>query len=291
MIDKIGPIIASLVSLAIGAVVTVLMVNASGALYDELHDHGDINGQAFTRLYANDGQDASGNAIARGTAYKVQQVRDKQTAASSSATTDADTYSVCAIGVVEDDLTDSKLYTLQGTEMIAATGGVAASAAQTRLQCIGSMALPDSVQWEEAMKAAQRLSGLNNVVTSLLPFIVTLSFIVTVFAKGFLREGSMGGIKEILVKEVIILFATLAAIYLAPSLFQFIEGLYFAVSSGHPMLGLLGQGMDVFVGLMPTGIVLAIIGIATDRSLRAATGKGLYERGKGYYGRSRGMSM
>ena len=61
MIDKIGPVIASLVALAIGAVVTVLMINASGALYDELRDHGDINGEAFTVLFTNNGQDSSGN--------------------------------------------------------------------------------------------------------------------------------------------------------------------------------------------------------------------------------------
>ena len=58
------------------------------------------------------------------------------------------------------------------------------------------------------------------------------------------------------------------------------------------MLNMFGQALDVLVSLMPSGIVLAIVGVNTDRTLRATTGQGLYERGKGYFGRGRGgMSM
>ena len=172
-----------------------------GSVYDELHDHGDINGQAFTRLYANDGQDASGNAIARGTAYKVLAPEKDKEGVCIEATQGTETLAA-----------GGKVYTLQGTEILLA--------AIKDSNCATGRLVVSGAVWETAMKAAQRLSGLNNVVTSLLPFIVTLSFIVTVFAKGFLREGNMGSIKEILVKEVVILFATLAAIYLTPSLFQ-----------------------------------------------------------------------
>ena len=282
MIDKIGPVIASLVALAIGAVVTVLMINASGALYDELRDHGDINGEAFTVVYLNNGQ-RDGNAIDRGTAFKVENVTSGT--------------GVTAKNVDIEPLDDNaiagttpgpSLYTLQGTEIstvhTTATGKKPNAKAQLTLT---------GANWEEAMEAAQRLAGLNNVVTSLLPFVVSLSFIVTVFAKSFLRQGSLGSIKEILMGEIVVLVITLVAIYVAPSLFQFIEGLYFAVSSDAPMLSMFGQALDVLVSLMPSGIVLAIVGVNTDRSLRATTGSGLYERGKGYFGRGRrgGMSM
>ena len=276
MIDKIGPVIASLVALAIGAVVTVLMINASGALYDELRDHGDINGEAFTVLYGNEGQDTEGNNIERGASCNII---SGQTAGAATVTMNCP-----ASGLVGSDGkaytpgTGKPLYTLQGTEVPFASGSGAATIV--------------TAKYEKAMEAAQRLSGLNNVVTSLLPFVVSLSFIVTVFAKSFLRQGSLGSIKEILMGEIVVLVITLVAIYVAPSLFQFIEGLYFAVSSGAPMLAMFGQALDVLVSLMPSGIVLAIVGINTDRSLRATTGKGLYERGKGYFGKGRGgMSM
>ena len=277
MIDKIGPVIASLVALAIGAVVTVLMINASGALYDELRDHGDVSGEAFTVLFYNNGQDGAGNSIDRGQAITVT---GSGTDVQATITFKADT----AKGVADPGV---KLYTLQGTEVTyKANAMVDISAAAT-----GAVTMTNA-KWEKAMEAAQRLSGLNNVVTSLLPFVVSLSFIVTVFAKSFLRQGSLGSIKEILMGEIVVLVITLVAIYVAPSLFQFIEGLYFAVSSGAPMLAMFGQALDVLVSLMPSGIVLAIVGINTDRSLRATTGKGLYERGKGYFGKGRGgMSM
>ena len=77
MIDKIGPVIASLVALAIGAVVTVLMINASGALYDELRDHGDISGEAFTVLYTKASQDTNGNSQDRGSPCTITGGQDE----------------------------------------------------------------------------------------------------------------------------------------------------------------------------------------------------------------------
>ena len=250
MIDKIGPVIASLVALAIGAVVTVLMVNASGALYDELHDHGDINGEAFTVLYTKDVNNDEGVAQDRGAPCKA-----------AAGTSGASNAGGVTITCPANTTPVTPMFTLQGSEVAGTVAG------QTLVVTSGT------AKWEEAMEAASRLSGLNNVVTSLLPFVVSLSFIVTVFAKSFLRQGSMGNIKDILMGEIVVLVVTLVAIYVAPSLFQFIEGLYFAVSSGAPMLQMFGSAVN------------------SDRGLRAVTGKGLYERGKGYFGKGRAMGM
>lgn len=121
-------------------------------------------------------------------------------------------------------------------------------------------------KWVPVSSTLETFGEINKLLLSLTPMLIVTVFLASAFGGLFQYGGGTGSLQSAIQAEVLVLVGSLVAIYVAPTIFKFITDAGGIVDDGTvSVTGTFGGITELLLGVMPIGIVIGIIGMATMR--------------------------
>ena len=130
--------------------------------------------------------------------------------------------------------------------------------------------MPSGSKWEKPDGALTQFGAINRLLLSLTPMLIVVSFLGSTFAQLWQYRSSQGSLTSAIKTEVITLIAALVAIYISPTVLDFLTQAH-GVSADKTLTvtSQFNTIIELLFGVMPIGIVMGIIGMATYRGYKA----------------------
>ena len=183
--------------------------------------------------------------------------------------------SITVVGTFPGTVAAAGTYT-----MYTESGTAVAITAKTADTAAADDTLPTGAKWREALNITRQFGSVSEMLISLVPLFIVLSFIGSTWGTLFLKMRSgdtgMGSLLGAIGIRVGVLVALLAAVSLAPTYLQFGNTASVATSGQYTSTIEFADLIDLIFSILPVGLTIAIMGLAgldmfkTGRDVRAS---------------------
>ena len=114
--------------------------------------------------------------------------------------------------------------------------------------------------WVSPARVVTRFGAINQLLASILPLMIALSFLSTGFLAGR-RMGQGMNLQDSIGKEIMLLVLAIVAIFLLPSLIDFLSAAGAVTDGSLTVTSRFGSIIDLVLGVVPLLFVIAVMGI------------------------------
>ena len=183
--------------------------------------------------------------------------------------------SIMVVGTFPGTVTANSTYT-----MFTESGTPVAITALTADTAAANDTLPTGARWGDALNITKQFGSISEMLISLVPLFIVLSFIGSTWGTLFLKMRSgdtgLGSLMGAIGIRVGVLVALLAAVSLAPTYLEFGNKASLATSGQFSSTLEFSDLIDLLFSILPVGLTIAIMGLAgldmfkTGRDVRAS---------------------